>query len=210
MIKKLFLVALLFSMQTTFIYAGNDPAAKKVLDAVNQKVKTFKGIKANFTIKSFTSKGKPNGTKTGDISIKDKKYILKQGKTEIICDGKSIYNFDGAKTVTISPADESNQTLSPQNLLSNFYDKDFTYKLLSTKGNFNEIELIPIDKRKSFKKVVVYVDKTKSMITKAIIDDNSNNKIEFVLTNLNTSINIDDKLFVFNKAKYPKDVEILD
>ena len=209
MFKKQILVIALMVFAST-LFAQKDPAAKKVLDAVSAKVKTFKGVKADFSIKSFTSKGKPNGVKTGNIFIKGQKYLLKQGKTEIICDSKTIWNFDGAKTITVSPADDNNQTLSPQNLLSNFYDKDFNYKLVSSAGNFYEIELTPLDKRKSFKKVNIFVDKTKNMITKALILDQSNNKVEFSLNNLNTTTPVADNLFTFDKSKYPKDVEILD
>ena len=169
-----------------------------------------KGITANFTIKSVSSKGKDNGAKTGTIAIKGQKYLLKQGKNEIICDGVNIYNFDGNKTITKSLLEESNQTLSPQNLLSNFYDKDFNYKLVGTVGNVSEIELTPIDKRKSFQKVNIFIDKNKSMITKAKVLDKSNNTVEFVLSNLNTAANLPDTNFQFNRAKYPKDAEILD
>ncbi len=189
---------------------NNDPNAKKVLDAVSTKMKTFKGITAAFSIKSITNKGKDNGNKTGNISIKGQKYLLKQGKSEIISDGTKIYNFDGSKTITIASVEESNQTLSPQNLLSNFYDKDFTYKLISSKGAFNEIELIPIDKKKNFQKVNVFIDKNKSMITKAKILDKSNNVIEFILTNLNTNATLADNTFIYDRSKYPKDAEVLD
>ncbi len=34
--------------------AQKDPAAKKVLDGVSSKLKTYKGITANFTIKNYT------------------------------------------------------------------------------------------------------------------------------------------------------------
>ena len=209
MLKKRILVVTLMLLGCN-LFAQKDPAAKKVLDAVSAKVKTFKGVKADFIIKSFTSKGKPNGVKTGNICIKGQKYLLKQGKTEIICDSKTIWNYDGAKTITVSPADENNQTLSPQNLLSNFYDKDFNYKLVNSAGNFYEIELTPLDKRKSFKKVNVFIDKTKNMITKALILDQSNNKVEFSLNNMNTTTPVLDNQFTFDKSKYPKDVEILD
>jgi len=209
MLRKQILVVTLMLLGCN-LFAQKDPAAKKVLDAVSAKVKTFKGVKADFTIKSVTSKGKPNGTKTGNIYIKGQKYLLKQGKIEIICDSKTIWNFDGAKTITVSPADENNQTLSPQNLLSNFYDKDFNYKLINSVGNFFEIELTPLDKRKSFKKVNVFVDKAKNMITRALILDQSNNKVEFSLNNMNTTSPILDNLFTFDKSKYPKDVEVLD
>jgi outer membrane lipoprotein-sorting protein len=192
------------------LFAQSDPNAKKVLELVSSKVKGFKGISANFTIKSVNAKGKDNGIKTGSIAIKGQKYVLKQGKNEIICDGTNIYNFDGSKTITKSLLEESNQTLSPQNLLSNFYDKDFNYKLVSSTGNFHEIEMTPIDKRKSFQKVNVFIDKTKSIITKAKVLDKSNNTLEFVLSNLNTAANLSDASFQFVRSKYPKDAEILD
>lgn len=189
---------------------ATDPNAKKILDAVSANIKTFKGITANFSIKSITSKGKANGTKAGTVNVKGQKYFIKQASTQILCDAVKIYNYDGKKTITITPVEESSQTLSPQNLLSNFYDKDFTYKLISSAGSFHEIELYPIDKRKNFTKVNVFIDKTKNMITKAKITDKSNNVIEFTLTNIVTNANLSDATFVFNRAKYPKDVEILD
>ncbi len=187
-----------------------DANAKKILDNVSSKVKSYSGIIGNFSIKSFTSKGKNNGSKTGSITLKGQKYILKQGKTEIVCDAKNIYNYDGYKTVTVTPVEENSSTLSPQNLLSNFYDKDFSYKLVNSKGTFYQIDLYPNDKRKNYSKVTVFVDKKKDIITKAKILDKTNNTIEFSLNNLNTSANVKDNSFVFNKAHYPNNVEILD
>ena len=208
--KKTILFLLISLSANDLLLAQNDPNAKKILDAVSTKVKSYKGITGAFTIKSITSKGKDNGIKQGNISIKGQKYILKQGKTEIICDAAKIYNFDGSKTVTITPVEESGQTLSPQNLLSNFYDKDFTYKLVSSKSTFHEVELVPNDKRKNFTKVNIFIDKVKNMITKAKILDKSNNTIEFTLNNINTNATLADDLFKFDKNHYPKFVEILD
>lgn len=192
------------------VSAQNDPNAKKILDAVSAKVKSFKTITANFSIKSCTSKGKSNGVKTGTISTKGQMYMLKEGKNEIICDGSKTYNYDGSKTITVSAVDEAGQTLTPQKILSGAYDKDFSYKLIGTKGNFNEIELKPLDARKNFSKVTIYVDKTKNMITKAVILDKGNNTVQVDFSNINTNKNLADNLFSFNRARYPKDVEILD
>jgi len=210
--KKIYAALLLFAMFGIALSASaqNDPNAKKVLDAVSTKVKSFKGITGGFTLKSFNNKGKANGTKTGNISIKGQKYLLKQGKTEIICDGSKVYNYDGNKTITVSSADESNKTLSPQKIISGSYDKEFTYKLVSSAGNFYEIELKPTDARKNFQKVNVFVDKAKNIITKAKVLDKSNNTLEFSFSNLNTNATLADSLFVFNKSKYPADVEVLD
>lgn len=206
--KIYFLLTAIICLQVSF--AQNDVRAKKILDDVSNKIKTYKGISANFTIEIFTSKGKPNGVKSGIIYLKGNKYNLKQGKTEIICDGAKVYNYDGSKTITVASAEESSQTLSPQNLLTNFYDKDFVYKLASSTKSFNEIELVPVDKRKNFQKVSLFIDKSTKMITKAKVVDKSNNVIEFTLSNVKFNAVISDKLFVFNKGKYPKDVEVLD
>lgn len=197
-------------MIVSLLVQAQDANAKKILDGVSAKIKTFAALSANFNLKSISSKGKDNGAKTGTIALKGQKYFLKQGKTEIICDGAKIYNFDGAKTITVSGIEEANSTLSPQIFLTNFYDKDFTYKLISSIGSFHEIQLIPIDKRKNVQLVNVFVDKAKSFITKAKITDKSNNKIELSISNVNTKANLSDVLFAFNKTKYPKDVEVLD
>lgn len=201
------LVAAATLMSSSF---AQDAAAKKVLDGVSAKVKAAKGITAGFSITSTTNKGKSNGTKTGNISIKGQKYMLKQGKMEIISDGKTIWNYDGSKTITVSEASENTNTLSPQNLLSNFYDKDFTYKLMSSAGNTYEIEMYPTDKRKNFEKVTVYVDKAKNLITKAKITDKAKNVIQFTLSNVKTDAVLADNTFTFNRAKYPKDAEVIE
>ncbi|MBC7588446.1 MAG: outer membrane lipoprotein carrier protein LolA [Chitinophagaceae bacterium] len=207
--KKFYSLVTLLAL-SNFLFAQNDPNAKKVLDAVSAKVKSFRAITGGFTIKSITSKGKNNGVKTGTVSIKGSKYYLKQGKTEVVCDGVKTYSFDGNKTITVAAAEEGNKTLTPQKILSGSYDKEFTYKLVSSVGSFHQIDLVPIDKRKNFQKVTIFIDKVKNVITKAKVLDKSNNIVEFSFTNLNTNANVADSVFVFNKNKYPADVEVLD
>jgi outer membrane lipoprotein-sorting protein len=82
--------------------------------------------------------------------------------------------------------------------------------LVNTKGNFNEIEMIPLDKRKNFQKVTLFFNKKTSVLAKANIVDKSNNITELGVSNINLNAKITDALFVFNKSNYPKDVEILD
>lgn len=200
---------LLFSIPF-FSKAQNDPAAKKVFDAFGSKVKKSKGIVASFSLNSFTSKGRAAGTKALALSMRGEKYLLKQGKTQIICDGKNVYNFDGYKTITKSAVEENTQTLSPQKLLAGSYDRDFSYKLLSSKGAYYEIELKPLDNRKNFQKVNLFFEKAKNMLYKARILDKSNNITELKVVRMNLGVTLADKLFIFNKAFYPKDVEILD
>jgi len=208
--KKIFLFLLTIISIITSVNAQNDPAAKKILDGVSAKIKSVKAITASFSLKSISSKGKDNGIRVGSVSLKGQKYIMKQGKVEIICDGTKIYNYDGNKTITVSGVDDAGSTLSPQILLSNFYDKDYTYKLITSVGTFHQIELLPNDKRKNVQKINIFIDKVKNFITKAKVLDKSNNVIELTISNTNTNATLSDNLFQFNKSKYPADVEILD
>lgn len=208
--KKFYAIVLVLVAMILQVNAQNDPKAKKILDAVSNTVKAYKTISAGFSIKSVSSRGVNNGTKAGTIITKGQKYVLKEGKTEILCDGTKTYNYDGSKTITVSAVEESGQTLTPQKILSGSYDKDFSYRLVGTKGNFHEIEMKPLDNRKNFSKVNIFVDKTKNMIARAVILDKGNNTVQVSFTNIVPNKNLADNLFAFNASKYPKDVEILD
>jgi len=206
--RYLFIITLLFIFSS--IQAQKDPAAKAVLDQIGLKVKQSKGILVNLQLVSKNSKGKSMGTKSISLKMKGDKYLLNQAKMEIVCDGVNIYNFDGANTISKSNLKESDQTLSPQKLLSGNYDKDFNFKLLSQNASKATIELSPIDKRKSFQKVTLVVDKLKSALSSATILDKSNNITDVKVVSINYAASLDDSNFKFNKAKYGKNVEIVD
>jgi len=208
--KKLYYLLIALLTIAGSVNAQNDANAKKVLDAVSSKLKTFKGITSNFSYVSKGRSGKVNSNVAGKIAIKGEKYYIKQGATEIFSNGVKTWNYNGNNEVTVSTPEADNQTLTPQKLLSNFYDKDFTYRLVSSAGTYNEIEMTPTDKRKNFQKVNVFVDKAKMMITKARILDKSSNTIEFTLNGINTNANIPDNTFVFNKSKYNKNIEVIE
>jgi outer membrane lipoprotein-sorting protein len=208
--KKLYYLLVMLGMFAGSAKAQNDPEAKKILDAISAKLKTFKGVNAGFSLVSKSRSGKVNNRINGKIYIKGNKYYIKQGPTEIFSDGNKTWNYNGNNEVTVTPVDADAQTLTPQKLLTDFYDKDFVYKLISSTGAFDQIQMVPVDKRKNFQKVVVFVDKSKMMITKAKVVDKSNNTIELSLTNINTSANIPDNTFVFDKNKYKKNIEVIE
>lgn len=196
----LFLVFAIGLVTMGIAQAGN---AKAILDKVSNKLKANTGISANF---SYTTKDKKNvvrGAKKGIIYIKGQKYYLKQGSTEIYSDGAKNWNYNGDKEVTVSDVDDDSKAFTPQKFLSNFYDKDFDYNLVSSSGNYYQIALTPVDKRKNFRQVTVYVDKAKDLVTKAQITDKADNTTEFTLSNINTNANIPDSKFTFDAKSHP-------
>ncbi|TWI78269.1 outer membrane lipoprotein-sorting protein [Lacibacter cauensis] len=193
----------------------SDPAAKKILDAVSAKFKTYKAVQATFTFKSEDGKGKVLGVKKGTLYTKGNKYrVTITGGQDIFCDGVTVSTYDKtANEVTISKFEASANSITPQKLFTNFYDKDFLYKLNGEKKEagktLQEIELTPVDKSKSFFKVLVWVDKATQTIYSTRVMEKSGNKYTYTVGTLNGNANITDAQFVFNKAKYPG-VEVVD
>lgn len=192
------------------LWAQKDPQAKALLDQLGQKVKQSRGITVKIMLSTKNNKGKLMGVKLIDLKMRGEKYLLREGKMEILCDGVNIYNFDGVNAISKSDMGESDQTLSPQKLLSGSYDKDFNFSLLSQNGSKATIELYPIDKRKNFQKVTLVIDKLKSALSNATILDKSNNTTEVKVTNISYAAQIAEQFFIFNRSKYPKNVEIFD
>jgi outer membrane lipoprotein carrier protein len=199
-----------FTFLSLTVSAQKDAVAKQLLDQIGAKVKASKGILVNITLTSKNNKGKTLGAKQIALQMKGDKYLLKEGKMEILCDGVNIYNFDGVNSISKSSVAESDQTLSPQKLLSGNYDKDFNFKLLSQDNAKATIELYPIDKRKSFQKVTLVINKQQSALSSALILDKSNNMTDVKVGSINYAASLNDKIFLFNRAKYPKNAEIFD
>jgi outer membrane lipoprotein carrier protein len=186
----------------------NDPAAKTILDKVSAKFKTYKSVLSNFLLKVEDAKGKLQGTKKGIVYMKGGKYRVSITGQEIFSDGKNVWSYDkGANEVTITKVDPSANTLTPQKMFTNFYDKDFLYKLNGEKKvgakTLQEIEMTPIDKSKAFHKIYVYVDKASQSIQSTSVIEKNGNKYTYSITSLNPSAAIADNQFVFDKKNFP-------
>lgn len=211
---RMFLTLLLFGCsvqaQPPKSMGSSDPEAKKILDAVSAKFKTFKSVQSKFTLKIENSSNKVMGTKSGTVYMKGTKYRINVTGQEIFCDGSNIWTVDkAAKEITINKLDPSNNTITPQKLFTNFYDKDFLYKLNSDAKGVQEIELTPIDKSKLFHKVIVYINKATQTITSTKVFEKAGNRYTYTVSGMDTKSVIPDTQFVFNQKNYPG-MEIVD
>jgi chaperone LolA len=213
------LTLLFFVISTSFAQAPkglgkSDPEAKKILDAVSAKFKTYQTVKANFTLKVENSAGKVQGTKTGVVQMKGMKYKVVITGQEIICDGKTIWTFDkSANEVQVSTLDNSAGNITPQKLFTNFYDKDFLYIQNEDvkRGNktYQVVELTPIDKTKPFFKVLIEVDKAAGSIVSTKVFEKNGNRYTYSINSMSTNSAMPDDTFVFDPKKYPG-VEVID
>jgi outer membrane lipoprotein carrier protein len=192
----------------------NDPEAKKVLDAVSAKFKSFKSVQSSFSLRIENSSGKILGTKSGIVFMKGTKYRVSVTGQEIFCDGINISTYDkSANELTITKIDPSANSITPQKMFTNFYDKDFLYKLnedvKSGGKTLQQIELTPIDKSKPFFKVLVFVDRKTQTITSTKVFEKAGNIYTYTVAKMNTSLAVNDAQFLFDVKKYPG-VEVVD
>ena len=192
----------------------NDPDAKKVLDGLSAKIKSYKAIQSGFTLKVEDSKGAVMGSKSGTIYLKGNKYrITIPGGQEIYCDGKDTWTYDkSSNEVTITKSDPSTQTLSPEKFFTNFYDKDFLYKMNGESKvgarTVQEVELTPTDKTKTFYKAFLYIDKTQHTLVSVKWLDKGGNRYTLTINKLNGNAPLKDADLAYNKAKFPGAEEV--
>lgn len=202
------------SAQTSKNPTKSDPDAKKILDEVSAKFKTFSTVQAGFIYKVENAAGKAMSTKNGTVQMKGTKYKVNFGDQQIFSNGTTVWNYSKSDNeVTINNLDGSSGMITPQKLFSNFYDKDFYYILNGEKkvGNktIQEIEMTPVDKTKPFHKVYLQIDKAAKSIYSTRVLENAGNRYSYTVSSLKTNQPLADNIFVFDKSKFPG-VEVID
>ncbi len=200
--------------QTASNPTKNDPEAKKILDAVSSRFKTFASPQATFTYQVENAQGKALSTKRGSVVMKGSKFKVSMDGMEIFSDGKTVWNYDkSANEVTVNNLNEGGAGMTPQKVFTNFYDKDFFYKLNGTKKvgakTVQEIELTPMDKTRPYHKVYLLVDKAANNIYSARFLEKSGGRYSYTINSIKPTSSLAEGEFVFNKSKYPG-VEVVD
>lgn len=214
--KKISVIAIFLALCTVASFAQNsvkslgtnDPDAKKILEAVTAKFKSYTAVKTTFQLQIENGAGKVQGTKKGTAYMKGNQYKLELGDQEIFCDGTNVWTYDkGSNEVQVSKYDPSAGGFSPQKIFTNFYDKDFLYKLNEEKKQGNktiqEIELTPTDKSKAFFKILAFVDKNSKNISSTKVFEKNGNRYTYSITTFTPNTKLDNSVFVFDAKKYP-------
>lgn len=201
--KRHFYLIFLFGLLAAKSFSQSSIDAQSILDKLSAKVKAAKSVSASFTLTQFDKANHLEGSSKGLVKIKGNKYYVKEDKTEIYNNGVQTWNFDGNNEVMVSKNDGSQDDVSPQQILTGFSKNDFTYKLVSSAGNDFEILLLPIDKRKNFKQVNIFINKSTNLVSKAKITDKSGNVVQLTFSSINLNTAIPDTQFNFDVSRHP-------
>ena len=192
----------------TQTFAQSDPNAKKILDAVESKLKTMSSLQANYSLTSTTKTGKNAGSKTGTLLLKNGKYMISDKSLQIYCDGVTLWRYDPeANEVAVGTAPAHDNAFTPLNFFTTFWNKEFIFKLNGIKPvggkSLAQIELTPTAKNTNYLKVYLTVDQTQNVITGMKIVENSGNSDDYSVSSLKTNVPLADNTFVFDKSKHP-------
>jgi len=190
----------------------DDAQARKILEGVSQKAKSFKNMKYEFNYRMVDKAHKIDNTLLGSIIVQGEMYNLNFMGRNVISDGQTIWAHDAeAEEIQISKRDANNDPLSFLKLLTSF-DKEYKAKLIKTEKvgakEFYIIDLTPI-KAKSYFKVRLKIDKAGSTVQQATIYEKDN--VEYILTvvKLTTNLTLPANTFKFNPSAYPN-ADIID
>ena len=207
--KRIFsLISVLF-FSCFSVFAQSNPDAESVLNKTTEKVQSSKGINVSFSLTQKDKFGHSLSSSKGILKIKGSKYYIKQEQSETYCNGVQIWNYDGDKEVTVAKVDNDDEdAFSPQQILTGFNKKDFDLKLVSSAGTTYQVQLTPVDKRKNFKQILLYINKSTNLVSKAVIIDKTDSFTEINFSNISLNSTFSDSQFVFDATKHPG-VEII-
>lgn len=202
--KKISLIAIAALSYITTSTAQNDPKAKKILDDLSSKTKSYSTIKAEFS-KTLEKKDKSKETQDAKIQTKGGKYKLSITGHEIYCDGKTVWDYGkDANEVSVKDVEtDGNDIINPSTIFT-IYEKGFKYKFDSEDAKTETISLFPEnpDKQK-FHTVKLSIDKIKKQIVsvKMLMKDGSSQT--FTVKSFVANADIPDTDFTFNTKTHP-------
>ncbi len=214
MMKKSIVFCLVLLISQSLFAQTTDQKAQQVLMQVSAKYKSFKSIKALFTITIDNSKDKTQDVQKGTLYLKGNKYKLEIAGQDVMSDGKTRWTYvKDANEVQIDNQKTDDNTISPTNIFT-IYEKGWISKYVGEQkmknGMADVIELVPTEtKNKNVFKVKILISKGEKMITSAKVFTKNGFVQTIDVDKLMPDAATDEAIFTFNNSKYPGS-EIID
>lgn len=232
--KKITLI-LSFLIVATSIFAQigedltHDPKAKVILDELSANFKNYESVRMFFEYKLTSKQDTVTDSYNGYLFTKNNdKYKLIIPDIETFSNGEKVWQYNKkVAEINVTYADpESESMLTPYSLLS-IYEEDFKYllkaevefevkrkkdgKIISQMQKMYMIDLYPENVSNSPYSIIrlwVNIEKTEIISVKYFGKDGGDYIIDII--KFSPNVIIDDKIFEYQKANYPKNVELID
>jgi outer membrane lipoprotein carrier protein len=209
---------LLILLASGTVGAQKDPEARKILDRVSSRSQADYPISVSFEYIYDDLVNKKTSRQEGTLILDKDKFRLTLGESEVLCDGKTVWNFlKEANEVYISDADQENSSddffiNNPSDLFT-FYQQGFKYRLTREVDYMNktyfEIDIYPEDLDKNYHTVKLLVEKKNYRIYSAEAFGKGGANHTLILKDYRPKVHTSDTTFVFNPDEHAG-VEIVD
>ena len=208
--KKMRKIAVLMMMAVMAVAASAqnvDGGANDLMKKVSQQYQKYSSIQFHYTLKT-TKDDKTLGVSQGDFCLKGSKYKTNFAGVRYFCDGVSIWSYDkSANEVSIyeyDPDDDQN-LMNPQRILKDWsaqFRAKFIRDEFQNNVQYSIVDLTP-KTAQSYYRIRVYIVKTSLKIAKIAVYEKDNTIYTYSIEQFKSDIPLDDKIFVFDKSKYP-------
>ncbi len=194
--------------------AQKDKKATVILDEMSKKYQSMKSFSASFTYGIEGANTKTTESYKGDVTVKGSKFRLKMAGQEVFANGKEMYSYvKETNECSITEFDPNEvDALSPTRIYT-IYKKGYKYFFVEEvkEGSqfYEVVELSPEDKSSKVAKVQIRIDKKDKSVKSWKIWDKNGKKTVFRVDKFMPNTPADDKIFSFDKKKYPG-VEMVD
>jgi outer membrane lipoprotein-sorting protein len=213
--KKIMMLLLLLTVTNYAGYTQNAAKAKTILAEVSKKYKSYQIVKATFSFIIDNPQAKVKKTENGTLYVKANanKYKLIMTDRELISDGKNQWtHLKADEEVQLTAVDHSSDALNPAQIFT-LYENGFNSLYTGEKkiGNkvYQMIQLTPIDKSKSYSKVILSIDKTAKQIANVLVLEKDGSKYTYQVKSFVPNVKVPESTFTFDAKKYPG-VEVVD
>ena len=197
----------IFVFFTTVLSAGAQEA-KKLLDEVSQKVRSYENIVLDFKYALSNEVEDVSQETRGDVSLAGNKYRLNIMGTNQIFDGTNLYIIiPEDEEVNISKQNESDDTsVTPSKMLT-FYESGYNFKMdisQNVKGRkIQYVKLTPIDaENNEMQELLLGIDSQTKNIYKLIQKQKNGTQIIITVQDFKTNQPLSKTLFTFDESKY--------
>lgn len=176
-------------------------SAKAVLDKAAGTITAKSGVKANFKMTTA------NGSTSGTIAIKGKKFYATTPQAKVWFDGKTQWTYlkNNDEVNVSNPTEAQLQAINPYNFI-NIYKRGYTYTM-NTAGSDYVIHLMASNADRKIKELFISVNK-KSYQPKQVKMLQGKKWTTFDINSIKKE-NIPDSQFRFNAKDFPK-AEVID
>ncbi|SEK25570.1 Outer membrane lipoprotein-sorting protein [Aquimarina amphilecti] len=196
-----------FLVVTLFIANTQAQDAKKLLDEVSTKVRSYDNIVIGFKYALNNPAENVSQETRGDVTLFGEKYLLNLMGTEQMYDGKKLHMIvpEDEEINISSQSAEDESSVTPSKMLT-FYEDGYTSKLdivQDVQGRkIQFVKLIPIDSNSELKEILLGIDKQTKHIYRLILMQNNGTNITITVNSFKTNQPLSKTLFVFDESKY--------